>query len=146
MRWMDPLRADCAGVVITGDLNAPPGEGTHLALRRGGYSSASQLANGGEPKVTWPSGLVAPLMDEGEPHCAGGCAARALCACDLQLVIRLRETRLHLSLSPTSAHSRTRCHSWHPSTPARLHLRPRVTRLQNAGDGRPPRRRRPVAA
>jgi hypothetical protein len=30
----------------------------------------SQAANGSEPRVTWPSGLVAPLMDEGEPHCA----------------------------------------------------------------------------
>ncbi|GBF94250.1 hypothetical protein Rsub_06520 [Raphidocelis subcapitata] len=68
--WMRPLRASCAGVVFTGDLNAPPGEGTHLALQKAGFASASQLANGREPPATWPSGLVAPLMDEGEPHCA----------------------------------------------------------------------------
>lgn len=29
-----------------------------------------QAVHGREPEVTWPSGLQAPLMDEGEPHCA----------------------------------------------------------------------------
>jgi len=121
---MEPLRHSCAGIVITGDLNAPPGEATHTAFTKAGYASASQVglgfgrgdggfgcvcvcvggrgclfwslplilappfskhqtptqhphpihttqvANGREPPVTWPSGLVAPLMDEGEPHCA----------------------------------------------------------------------------
>ncbi|KAI8469107.1 MAG: hypothetical protein J3K34DRAFT_522386 [Monoraphidium minutum] len=70
MEWMEPQRSGCAGVVITGDLNAAPGEPAHAALQRRGYSSASLAANGAEPAVTWPSGLVAPLMDTGEPHCA----------------------------------------------------------------------------
>jgi hypothetical protein len=29
-----------------------------------------QAAHGSEPSFTWPSGIQAPLMDEGEPHCA----------------------------------------------------------------------------
>lgn len=29
-----------------------------------------QVAHGSEPAFTWPSGIVAPLMDEGDPHCA----------------------------------------------------------------------------
>jgi hypothetical protein len=33
-------------------------------------SSALQVAHGSEPPFTWPSGIIAPLMDEGEPHCA----------------------------------------------------------------------------
>ena len=36
-----------------------------------------QAANGKEPDATWPSGLVAPLMDEGEPHCADYAYAKA---------------------------------------------------------------------
>lgn len=29
-----------------------------------------QVAHGSEPAFTWPSGIIAPLMDEGDPHCA----------------------------------------------------------------------------
>jgi hypothetical protein len=35
-----------------------------------GYRSANVEANGAEPAVTWPSGIVAPgADDEGEPGC-----------------------------------------------------------------------------
>ncbi|KAI8474216.1 MAG: hypothetical protein J3K34DRAFT_144441 [Monoraphidium minutum] len=68
---LGPARpAGAVGVVIAGDLNAPPGEAAHGAFKAAGYRSASVEANGREPAVTWPSGLVAPLMDSGEPHCA----------------------------------------------------------------------------
>lgn len=29
-----------------------------------------QVVHGSEPAHTWPSGIRAPLMDEGDPHCA----------------------------------------------------------------------------
>ncbi|GBF89578.1 hypothetical protein Rsub_02296 [Raphidocelis subcapitata] len=70
--WMAPLQAGggAACILICGDLNAPPEEPAHGVLRRAGYASAYELANGQEAPPTWPSGLVAPLMDTGEPHCA----------------------------------------------------------------------------
>ena len=35
-----------------------------------GFASAYATANGGDPPVTWPSGLQAPAMDtDGEPDC-----------------------------------------------------------------------------
>jgi hypothetical protein len=30
----------------------------------------TQVLHGTEPAHTWPSGIRAPLMDEGDPHCA----------------------------------------------------------------------------
>lgn len=68
--WMAPVAGAAAATFIAGDLNAPPGEAAHAAFASAGYLSASKAANGAEPPVTWPSGLVAPLMDRGEPHCA----------------------------------------------------------------------------
>jgi hypothetical protein len=53
-----------------GDLNAPEGEPMHGLLAARGYTSAHRAAHGAEPRFTWPSGLVAPLMDTGDPHCA----------------------------------------------------------------------------
>lgn len=43
---MEPLGPSCAGMVITGDLNAPPGEGAHLVLHKAGFRSASQVGGG----------------------------------------------------------------------------------------------------
>lgn len=53
-----------------GDLNAPADEPTHAVFERRQYASAYKRFHGREPAVTWPSGLQAPLMDTGEPHCA----------------------------------------------------------------------------
>uniref|UniRef100_A0A383VFS8 Endonuclease/exonuclease/phosphatase domain-containing protein n=1 Tax=Tetradesmus obliquus TaxID=3088 RepID=A0A383VFS8_TETOB len=68
--WMEPLKGSCAGIVMTGDLNAPPDEALHAAMAEAGFLSAHKAAHGFEPSHTWPSGIQAPLMDEGEPHCA----------------------------------------------------------------------------
>ena len=46
----------------------PPRDRRRARDRRGRL--APQLANGADPAVTWPTGLVAPLMDEGAAHCA----------------------------------------------------------------------------
>jgi hypothetical protein len=68
--WMAAAPGGAAGVVIMGDLNAPEGEPAHGVLAARGYASAHRAAHGAEPKATWPSGLVAPLADRGDPHCA----------------------------------------------------------------------------
>jgi endonuclease/exonuclease/phosphatase family metal-dependent hydrolase len=57
-------RADAA--LLGGDLNSPPGEALHAAFRAAGFASA--FAPGAEP-VTFPTGLRAPLADEGPPMC-----------------------------------------------------------------------------
>jgi len=43
VEWMEPARMGVAGVVITGDLNAPPGEAAHRVLQNAGYYSASKV-------------------------------------------------------------------------------------------------------
>lgn len=68
--WMEGVRGSAAGIVVMGDLNAPEGEAAHAVFESYGFVSAHRSANGCEPAVTWPSGLQAPLMDQGEPHCA----------------------------------------------------------------------------
>jgi len=56
--------------ILMGDLNANPSEPAPGRLRGGGFRSAYEEANGEEPAVTWPSGLMAPAMDiDGEPGC-----------------------------------------------------------------------------
>lgn len=67
--WMDEApQADAA--VIVGDFNAPPSEPAYARMKDAGYQSASLVANGAEPDVTWPSGIQAPTMDtDGEPNC-----------------------------------------------------------------------------
>jgi endonuclease/exonuclease/phosphatase family metal-dependent hydrolase len=57
-------RADAA--LFGGDLNSPPGEALHAAFRAAGFASA--FPPGAEP-VTFPTGLRAPLADEGPPMC-----------------------------------------------------------------------------
>jgi endonuclease/exonuclease/phosphatase family metal-dependent hydrolase len=57
-------------LVVVGDFNAPPSEPAHARMRHAGFRSAYAEANGGEPEVTWPSGLQAPAMDtDGRPGC-----------------------------------------------------------------------------
>jgi endonuclease/exonuclease/phosphatase family metal-dependent hydrolase len=51
--------------VVVGDFNAHPGEPAAERMR-----SAYAEANGSDPAVTWPSGIVAPGMDtDGDPAC-----------------------------------------------------------------------------
>ena len=58
------------GTVLVGDFNADPEEPTPTRLRSAGFRSAYEEANGAEPAVTWPSGLMAPAMDtDGDPEC-----------------------------------------------------------------------------
>jgi endonuclease/exonuclease/phosphatase family metal-dependent hydrolase len=58
------------GQVVMGDFNAPPTEPAYARMVEAGFRSAHVEANGGEPAVTWPSGLIAPGMDtDGEPAC-----------------------------------------------------------------------------
>jgi endonuclease/exonuclease/phosphatase family metal-dependent hydrolase len=53
-----------------GDFNADPDEPAPVRLRAAGFRSAYAEANGAEPAVTWPSGLIAPAMDtDGDPEC-----------------------------------------------------------------------------
>jgi endonuclease/exonuclease/phosphatase family metal-dependent hydrolase len=63
--------ADRTGpLVLVGDFNADPTEPAYEVMRDAGFRSAHLEANGGEPAVTWPSGIQAPGMDvDGEPGC-----------------------------------------------------------------------------
>jgi endonuclease/exonuclease/phosphatase family metal-dependent hydrolase len=57
-------------VVVVGDFNAEPDEPTYRRMGAAGFRSAFLEANGAEPAVTWPSGIVAPGMDtDGDPGC-----------------------------------------------------------------------------
>lgn len=45
--WMESVKADgCAGVVVTGDLNAPPQEDVHAIFQKHGYYSANKVRAG----------------------------------------------------------------------------------------------------
>ncbi len=56
--------------ILMGDFNAHPDEPAPHRIRDDGFRSAYADANGEEPAVTWPSGLIAPAMDtDGEPAC-----------------------------------------------------------------------------
>ena len=69
LAWLrDAPLADATCLV--GDFNADPAEPTPMRLRGAGFRSAYEEANGEEPAVTWPSGLMAPAMDtDGDPEC-----------------------------------------------------------------------------
>jgi endonuclease/exonuclease/phosphatase family metal-dependent hydrolase len=57
-------------VVAMGDFNADPLEPAYARMQAAGFRSAYAEANGAEPAVTWPSGIIAPAMDtDGEPGC-----------------------------------------------------------------------------
>jgi endonuclease/exonuclease/phosphatase family metal-dependent hydrolase len=67
--WLDASPGHDAMIVV-GDFNAGPREPAYAAMSAAGFTSAYAGANGAEPPVTWPSGLVAPAMDaDGEPDC-----------------------------------------------------------------------------
>jgi endonuclease/exonuclease/phosphatase family metal-dependent hydrolase len=55
---------------LVGDFNAHPDEASPGRIRDNGFRSSYADANGAEPAVTWPSGLIAPAMDtDGDPAC-----------------------------------------------------------------------------
>ena len=69
LSWLDAAPAHDAMIVV-GDFNANPREPACAAMAAAGFASAYVTANGGDPPVTWPSGLQAPAMDtDGEPDC-----------------------------------------------------------------------------
>jgi endonuclease/exonuclease/phosphatase family metal-dependent hydrolase len=69
LEWLDEAPATDA-TILMGDFNADPAEPAPVRLRAAGFRSAYAAANGGEPAVTWPSGLQAPAMDtDGQPEC-----------------------------------------------------------------------------
>ena len=56
--------------VLVGDFNADPSEAAPQRIRVNGFHSAFADANGADPAVTWPSGLIAEAMDtDGDPAC-----------------------------------------------------------------------------
>ncbi len=58
------------GLIVMGDFNADPREPAYARMVAAGFRSAHAEANGAEPAVTWPSGLVAPAIDtDGDPGC-----------------------------------------------------------------------------
>ena len=67
--WLDAAPPTTAQVVM-GDFNADPEESAYGRMAGSGFRSAFVEVNGGEPDVTWPSGLQAPAMDtDGDPSC-----------------------------------------------------------------------------
>ncbi len=69
LSWLAGAPASDA-TVLMGDFNADPAEPSPIRLRGAGFRSAYAEANGAEPAVTWPSGLIAPAMDtDGDPAC-----------------------------------------------------------------------------
>lgn len=70
MKWAETTRTpNVAAVLICGDFNAPPDEVFHAHLREAGFRSAYLTYHGKEPEGTWPTGIQAPLMDEGLFEC-----------------------------------------------------------------------------
>ena len=56
--------------VLVGDFNANPAEPGPIRIGADGFRSAYAEANGADPAVTWPSGLVADAIDtDGSPDC-----------------------------------------------------------------------------
>jgi endonuclease/exonuclease/phosphatase family metal-dependent hydrolase len=69
LAWLAGAPAADATILV-GDFNAAPVEPAPARLRDAGFRSAYATANGAEPAVTWPSGLIAPAMDtDGDPAC-----------------------------------------------------------------------------
>jgi endonuclease/exonuclease/phosphatase family metal-dependent hydrolase len=69
---LDWLAAGPVGTatVLVGDFNADPAEPAPERIRADGFRSAYAEANGADPAVTWPSGLIAEAMDtDGDPSC-----------------------------------------------------------------------------
>lgn len=76
-----------------GDLNAHPREEVHAVFSSFGYRSAYDSALGmQEPPITWPSGLVAPLMDQVRGPARNECPS---CMCTRGLTRQLTCTHWH---------------------------------------------------
>ncbi len=59
-----------AAQVVMGDFNAHPQEAAAIRMQAAGFRSAYAELHGGDPAVTWPSGIQAPGMDtDGDPAC-----------------------------------------------------------------------------
>lgn len=69
LEWMEPAREGCAAVVLCGDFNGNPSESFHRLLQSKGYKSGYRMRHGVEPLGTWPTGIEAPLKDEGPFEC-----------------------------------------------------------------------------
>lgn len=73
IEWLGDTPGDmpaAAAQIVMGDFNAEPTEAAYARMTAAGYRSAFLEADGGEPDVTWPSGLEAPAKDDdGEPGC-----------------------------------------------------------------------------
>jgi endonuclease/exonuclease/phosphatase family metal-dependent hydrolase len=68
-RWLDS-GPGTAAIIVVGDFNAEPVEPAYARMVAAGFRSAHVEANGAEPAVTWPSGIVAPAPDtDGDPGC-----------------------------------------------------------------------------
>jgi len=69
LAWLDD-GPSAAATILVGDFNADPAEPAPARIRADGFRSAYAEANGEEPAVTWPSGLIAEAMDtDGSPEC-----------------------------------------------------------------------------
>ena len=67
--WLDACSEHDA-LVLVGDFNTEPVTPTYARMIKAGFTSAYAQANGDEPAITWPSGLIAPAMDtDGDPGC-----------------------------------------------------------------------------
>lgn len=67
--WLDAGPA-CDALAVVGDFNAGPDEPAYARMAAAGFRSAHLEANGVEPAVTWPSGILAPGVDtDGAPEC-----------------------------------------------------------------------------
>jgi len=67
--WLDES-PEADALIVVGDFNANPTEPTYARMLGAGFRSAYREVNGGEPGVTWPTGLQAPAMDtDGDPAC-----------------------------------------------------------------------------
>ena len=54
-------------IVMVGDFNAEPDSETYRFIEDQGFVSTYKLANGAEPKITFPTGLQAQFMDTDPP-------------------------------------------------------------------------------
>lgn len=69
LEWLDRGPAADA-LVVMGDFNADPREPAYARMGAAGFRSAHLEATGGEPAITWPSGLAGPAIDtDGDPDC-----------------------------------------------------------------------------
>lgn len=69
VEWLDEASSG-EDQIVMGDFNAPPSEPAYARMVAAGFRSGHLEANGSEPAVTWPSGIVAAGMDtEGAPAC-----------------------------------------------------------------------------